>query len=55
MLLAVSGLNNYMVVKGKASQFSIVVDTAEAIEVHHLQPWLVMVRLRFTLMALMRH
>lgn len=35
MLLAVSGLNNYMVVKGKASQFSIVVDTAEAIEVHH--------------------
>lgn len=35
MLLAVSGLNNYMVVKGKASQFSIVVDTAEAVEVHH--------------------
>lgn len=35
MLLAVSGLNNYMVSKGKASQFSIVVDTAEAIEVHH--------------------
>ena len=35
MLLAVSGLNNYMVGKGKASQFSIVVDTAEAIEVHH--------------------
>ena len=35
MLLAVSGLNNYLVVKGKASQFSIVVDTAEAVEVHH--------------------
>ena len=35
ILLAVSGLNNYMVVKGKASQFSIVVDTAEATEVHH--------------------
>lgn len=35
ILLAVSGLNNYMVVKGKASQFSIVVDTAEAFEVHH--------------------
>ncbi len=35
ILLAVSGLNNYMVLKGKASQFSIVVDTAEAFEVHH--------------------
>ncbi|BAQ25000.1 glutamate synthase large subunit [Streptococcus troglodytae] len=35
ILLAVSGLNNYMVVKGRASQFSIVVDTAEAFEVHH--------------------
>ena len=28
-------VNNYLVVKGKASQFSIVVDTAEAVEVHH--------------------
>ncbi|MGF0112786.1 glutamate synthase large subunit [Streptococcus sp. SGI.013] len=35
ILLAVSGLYNAMVAKGKASQFSIVVDTAEAFEVHH--------------------
>ena len=35
ILLAVSGLYNYMVVKGKASNFSIVVDTAEVFEVHH--------------------
>jgi glutamate synthase (NADPH/NADH) large chain len=36
LLLAVAGLQNYMVDKGKAEQFSIVVDTAESFEVHHL-------------------
>ena len=35
ILLATSGLYNYMVEKGKGSQFSIVVDTAEVNEVHH--------------------
>ncbi len=35
ILLATSGLYNYMVAKGKGSQFSIVVDTAEVNEVHH--------------------
>ncbi|MDR1605756.1 MAG: glutamate synthase large subunit [Streptococcaceae bacterium] len=35
ILLATSGFYNYMVEKGKGSQFSIVVDTAEVNEVHH--------------------
>ncbi|GFH42077.1 glutamate synthase [Lactococcus hodotermopsidis] len=35
ILLATSGLYNYMVEKGKGSLFSIVVDTAEVNEVHH--------------------
>lgn len=35
ILLATSGLYNYMVEKGKGDQFSIVVDTAEVNEVHH--------------------
>ena len=35
ILIATSGLYNYMVAKGKGSQFSIVVDTAEVNEVHH--------------------
>ncbi|WP_312497761.1 glutamate synthase large subunit [Enterococcus sp.] len=35
ILLAVSGLHNYLVKKGKRSLASIVVDTAEVCEVHH--------------------
>lgn len=35
ILLAVAGLQNYMVRKGKGSAFSIVVDSAEVFEVHH--------------------
>ncbi|MDR0922186.1 MAG: glutamate synthase large subunit [Lactobacillales bacterium] len=35
ILLAVSGLHNYMVTKGKGGAFSIVVDSAEVCEVHH--------------------
>ncbi|EOH87817.1 glutamate synthase large subunit [Enterococcus pallens] len=35
VLLAVSGLHNYLVRKGKASLASIVVDSAEVCEVHH--------------------
>ncbi|WP_312730461.1 glutamate synthase central domain-containing protein, partial [Enterococcus sp.] len=35
ILLAVSGLHNYLVRKGKRSLASIVVDTAEVCEVHH--------------------
>ncbi|WP_430732917.1 glutamate synthase large subunit [Candidatus Enterococcus murrayae] len=35
ILLAVSGLHNYLVRKGKASLASIVVDSAEVCEVHH--------------------
>ncbi|MDR1567427.1 MAG: glutamate synthase large subunit [Streptococcaceae bacterium] len=35
ILLAVSGLHNYMVDKGKGGEFSIVVDSAEVNEVHH--------------------
>lgn len=35
ILLAVSGLHNYLVSQGKGSQVSIVADTAEACEVHH--------------------
>lgn len=35
ILLAVSGLHNYLVRQGKAALASIVVDTAEACEVHH--------------------
>ncbi|MCH4169287.1 MAG: glutamate synthase large subunit [Streptococcaceae bacterium] len=35
ILLAVSGLHNYMVDKGKGGAFSIVVDSAEVNEVHH--------------------
>ncbi|MDR0614599.1 MAG: glutamate synthase large subunit, partial [Lactobacillales bacterium] len=36
ILLAVSALQNYMVDKGKKEKFSIVVDSAESFEVHHL-------------------
>lgn len=35
ILLAVSGLHNYLVRKGKASLASLVVDSAEVCEVHH--------------------
>lgn len=35
ILLAVSGLHNYLVRQGKGAAVSIVVDTAEACEVHH--------------------
>lgn len=35
ILLAVSGLHNYLVSRGKGSLASIVADTAEACEVHH--------------------
>lgn len=35
VLLAVSGLHNYLVRQGKGAAVSIVVDTAEACEVHH--------------------
>ena len=35
VLLAVSGLNNYLVRKGKRGLVSIVADTCEACEVHH--------------------
>ncbi len=35
VLLAVSGLNNYLVRKGKRGKASILVDTGEACEVHH--------------------
>lgn len=35
ILLAVSGLNNYLVRKGKRGRASILVDTGEACEVHH--------------------
>lgn len=35
ILLAVSGLHNHLVRKGKAAQASIVVDSAEVCEVHH--------------------
>lgn len=35
ILLAVSGLHNYLVKKGKGSQVSIVVESAEVCEVHH--------------------
>ncbi|WP_057743287.1 glutamate synthase large subunit [Liquorilactobacillus capillatus] len=35
VLLAVSGLNNYLVRKGKRELASIIVDTGEACEIHH--------------------
>ncbi len=35
ILLAVSGLHNYLVKQGKGAAVSLVVDTAEACEVHH--------------------
>ncbi|QEA53056.1 glutamate synthase large subunit [Loigolactobacillus coryniformis] len=35
VLLAVAGLNNYLVAKGKRGQASLIVDTGEACEVHH--------------------
>ncbi|GAX07325.1 glutamate synthase large subunit [Secundilactobacillus silagincola] len=35
VLLAVSGLHNYLVQQGKSTDASIVVDTAEACELHH--------------------
>lgn len=35
VLLAVAGLNNYLVRQGKGTEASIVVDTAEACEIHH--------------------
>lgn len=35
VLLAVSGLHNYLVRQGKGTMASIVVDTAEACEIHH--------------------
>ncbi|PAK59901.1 glutamate synthase large subunit [Lentilactobacillus kefiri] len=35
VLLAVAGLNNYLVRQGKGTAASIVVDTAEACEIHH--------------------
>lgn len=35
VLLAVAGLNNYLVRKGKRGMASIIVDTGEACEVHH--------------------
>lgn len=35
ILLAVAGLHNHLVRQGKASQVSLVVDTAEVCEVHH--------------------
>ncbi|MDR1013009.1 MAG: glutamate synthase subunit alpha, partial [Lactobacillales bacterium] len=36
ILLAASGLRNYMVKKGKAEKFSIIIDSFESFEVHHL-------------------
>lgn len=35
VLLAVAGLHNYLVAQGKGTDASIVVDTAEACEIHH--------------------
>ncbi len=48
ILLAVSGLHNFLVRQGKAALASIVVDTAEVCEVHHYA----MVQGRFILMGL---
>lgn len=54
ILLAVSGLHNHLVRKGKASLASLVVDSAEVCEVHHFATLIDMVLAVSILMVRMR-